>query len=74
MSELISKYNSLDTLLQQQVIQFMDYLLSTRNITKQTNMSAYKEKILKVSEWSDEDIKILNDNKRTFNQWNITEW
>ena len=58
MSELVSKYNSLDTLLQQQVLQFMDYLLSTRNITKQTNSLAYKEKILKVSEWSDEDIKM----------------
>ena len=60
MNELLVKYNSLDTLLQRQVIEFVDYLISTKNIVKQINLSAYKKKILKVSTWSDDDKKFIN--------------
>ena len=74
MEELITKYNSLDLILQRQVVMFIDYLLSTRNAVKQTNISNYKKKILKVSQWSDEDMQIFNDNNKLFKQWSIQEW
>ncbi len=74
MNELLIKYNSLDSVLQHQVLLFIDYLISTKNIVKTTNMSAYKKKILKVSDWSKEDIQVFNDNNKKFNQWNIPQW
>lgn len=74
MEEFITKYNSLDLVLQRQVVMFIDYLLSTRNAVKQINISNYKKKILKVSQWSDEDMQIFNDNNKLFKQWNIQEW
>ena len=74
MNELLIKYNSLDSVLQHQVLLFIDYLISTKNIVKTTNMSEYKKKILKVFDWSKEDIQVFNDNNKKFNQWNIPQW
>ena len=47
MEELIAKYNSLDSILQRQVLLFIDYLISTKNTVKQINISNYKKKINK---------------------------
>ncbi len=74
MNELLLKYDSLDTFLQKQVLEFIDYLLSMKNTVKTVNMSAYKKKILNVSTWSEDEIKIFDENAKTFNQWNIAEF
>lgn len=74
MNEVLLKYEALDTFLQKQVLEFMDYLLAMRNKVKTVNMSAYKKKILKVSTWSEDDMKIFDENAKRFNQWTITEF
>ena len=74
MEELLTKYNSLDLVLQRQVDMFVDYLLSTKRAVKQTNISNYKEKILNVSQWTDEDMQVFDDNNKLFDKWNIQEW
>jgi len=62
MNELLVKYNSLDLFLQRQVIEFVDYLLVTKNMMKITNQSDYKKKILKVSKWSETDVNQITEN------------
>jgi hypothetical protein len=74
MNEVLLKYEALDTFLQKQALEFMDYLLSMKNKVKPVNMSDYKQKILKVSTWPEEDIEIFNKNRKLFNQWNIAEF
>ncbi len=74
MNELLLKYNSLDFILQRQVMEFVDYLLITKNITKPTSMSEYKKKILNVSAWSEQDANQILENQKLFNKWNIEEF
>lgn len=74
MSELEIKYNLLDPLLQKQVLEFIDFLVSTNKIVSSDNLSSYKKKILKTSKWSKNDINQLNDNLKHLNQWKIEEW
>ncbi len=74
MSELEIKYNLLDPLLQKQVLEFIDFLVSTNKIVSSDNLSSYKNKILKTSKWSKNDINQLNDNLKHLNQWKIEEW
>jgi len=73
MEELLIKYNSLDSVLQHQVIEFVDYLLSTQKMVKRQNLSAYKKRILAVSTWSEQDCQIFEENKKYWEQWKIDE-
>lgn len=74
MDELLIKYEALDSMLQKQVLDFIDYLLSMNVANKTVNMTSYKKKILNVSTWSKDDVKIFNENAKYFNQWNIAEF
>jgi hypothetical protein len=74
MDELLLKYNSLDFFLQRQVMEFVDYLLITRNMTKTTTLSDYKKKILNVSSWTLEETNQITENQKLFNKWNIQEF
>lgn len=74
MSELEIKYNLLDSVLQRQVLEFIDFLVSSKNIAKQQNLSSYKKKIAKTSIWSKQDVANLNENMKQINQWKIEEW
>ena len=74
MNELLIKYEALDTMLQKQVLDFIDYLLSMEVANKTVNMTSYKKKILNVSTWSKDDVKIFNENTKYFNQWDIAEF
>jgi hypothetical protein len=74
MNELLLKYNSLDSFLQRQVLEFVDYLLITRNMTKTQTLSEYKQKILNVSTWTIEETNQITENQKLFNKWNIQEF
>ena len=74
MNEVLVKYNELDILMQQQVLEFMDYLLSKKDTVKPVNMSEYKKRLLDISTWSEDSIKVFYENVKSFNQWNIAEF
>lgn len=74
MDEVLTKYNALDSFFQNQVLQYIDYLLSMKKSSEQINMSAYKEKILNVSTWREEDLEILNNNSKQFSEWKMEEF
>jgi len=74
MNELILKYNQLDSVMQHQVMQFIDYLIATGHLIKNTSLADYKKKILNVSTWQDTDIQEFDNNNKFWQKCNIQEW
>lgn len=72
MTDLMLKYSLLNKSAQQEVNDFLDFLLSKQKI-KKTNID-YKIKIHTVSTWSDSDLAVFKNNQSLFNQWRIEEW
>jgi len=74
MSDIVVKYNSLNKIARQEVNDFMDFLLSKQKTNKPNFLTPYKNKILNVSDWSDSDLKIFDENQKLFNQLGVQEW
>ncbi len=73
MSELLIKYNQLDALQKQELLDFLDFLLSKKK-KQQPDLNDYKKKLLEISVWSEEDLAIFEENKKRFDEWQPTEW
>ncbi|MEM9674312.1 MAG: hypothetical protein ACFB15_28955 [Cyclobacteriaceae bacterium] len=74
MRELLTKYQALSPQTQQQVDDFIDFLLTKDQANKPFNMKAWKEKIKSVSVWSEEDLQVFEENRKLFNNWRSPEW
>lgn len=74
MSDIVVKYNRLNKTARQEVNDFMDFLLSKQKSEKPNFLATYKNKILRVSTWTDSDLKIFDQNQQLFNQWRVQEW
>jgi len=74
MSELTHKYNLLDAAARRELNDFLDFLLSKARRHDNGGQKSYKQNILKVSVWSEEDIKVLHEHTRLFDQWKPAEW
>ncbi len=74
MSGIVVKYNRLNKTAKQELSDFMDFLLSKQASEGSNFLTAYKNKILNVTVWSDSDLKIFEENKKLFNQWSVQQW
>ncbi len=74
MTDILLKHSLLDKSAQQEISDFVDYLLSKKRVQKTTPLADYKKKILSVSTWSEEDLKNFDDNHYLFNLRKINEW
>jgi hypothetical protein len=77
MAELLLKYELLDSLGKQQLLEYLNLLLSTKTTKKQGpkfDVNAYRKNLLKVSVWSDEDIALIEEARQHFNNWGPKEW
>ena len=74
MNDIALKYRLLDKNGRKEVNDFMDFLLSRRKINKSKQIKSYKKRILTVSTWTDEDLKVFKKNAESFNNWKIEEW
>jgi len=72
MADIVLKYNLLSKNAQQEVNDFLDFLLSKQ--TTQKPNKDYRTKILSVSTWTDSDLNIFKDNQSLFDQWRVEEW
>lgn len=54
MSDISIKYSLLNKTAKQEILDFIDFLLSKGKTEKQTSLSAYKKKILQVSTWKNQ--------------------
>ncbi len=76
MAELLLKYELLDPLGKQQLLEYLNLLLSTKAIKKQGpkfDVSAYRKNLLKISVWSDEDIALIEEARQHLNNWGPKE-
>ena len=72
MGDLLSKFELLDAEGKQQVLDYLDFLLSKKK-TK-FDVKAYRENLLKVGVWSDEDIAPIEEARQLINNWKVKEW
>jgi hypothetical protein len=71
-SELLKKYDALSPEGQQEVDNFIDFMLIRHK--KTFDIQSWKEKIKGVSVWSEDDVKVFDENQQMFNQWKTEEW
>jgi hypothetical protein len=78
MAELLLKFELLDPLGKQQLLEYLNLLLSTKTTKKgekaKFDVNAYRKNLLKVSVWSDEDIALIEEARQHFNNWKVKEW
>jgi len=74
MDELIIKFGSLDPARRQEVLDFLDFLISKQQKEKTGSFDSYKASILEVSTWSEEDIEAMQANSEKLNTWQVPEW
>ncbi len=73
MGDLLLKYQLLNDEEKKQVVDFLDFVLAKKE-RKLIDMSDYKENILQVSIWSEEDAEAIVDAQKKLNQWQPTDW
>ena len=74
MNKILTKYHALSPETQQQVDDFLDFMLVKDQNRKSFDMRAWKEKIKSVGVWSEEDVQPFEENRKLFNQWQSPEW
>jgi TnpA family transposase len=75
MDELLEKYQKLDEAHQQELLAFVDNLLLREKLEQSSaDLSNYKERINKVSVWSDEHIEQMEKDLKSIGKWTIPEW
>ncbi|MEX0813327.1 MAG: hypothetical protein WD048_13995 [Chitinophagales bacterium] len=74
MDNVINKYKLLSNTAKSQVLDFIDALLSKEKSETTTSKISYRDKLLKVSQWSDSDIKVYEKNAVLLNNWKAEEW
>ncbi len=73
MEELILKYNLLDSFGQQELMDFLEFLVQKKQNQASTSASNYKKQLLQVSTWTDEDLAEIQSKSSKFN-FEGSEW
>lgn len=74
MTDIVLKYNLLNKTAQKEVSDFIDFLLTKNSISNKNSTSNYKDKILKVSTWSEADIKEITNEMKKFQKLEVQNW
>lgn len=72
MGNLLSKFELLDSESKQQLLDYLDFLLSKKK--KKFNYEAYSKRILAVSVWTDEEVAPIAEAEQLINNWKVKEW
>ncbi len=73
MSEFILKYSMLDSNDKKQVLEFINNLFQKAHRSP-PSMSNYKNKIMNVSVWTDEDEQNVENGRKLINQLTTEQW
>ncbi|MEM9339878.1 MAG: hypothetical protein AAGA66_14170, partial [Bacteroidota bacterium] len=71
---LFVKYNMLSPTVQQEVNDFLDFVLTKHKGEKAFDMKVWKSKIKNVSVWSPADIQMIEESRDQFKDWKTEEW
>ena len=74
MNELILNYNLLDAMGKQEVLDFLKFLVQKRQKSVvDISLTDYKQQIMQVSVWSEEDIAEMNKNAESL-KFETPQW
>ncbi len=73
MDNAILKYEQLPPLEKKEVADFIDFLFTKLRKPK-SDSSNTKKREFPESVWSEEDLKIFEENRKLFNQWEPPTW
>ncbi len=74
MDEFLIKLGLLDSIKRQEILNFLDFLLNKQKKEREGNFKSYKEQILEVSTWNEEDVAEINASGKKLDQWQVPEW
>jgi len=74
MNDFALKYDKLDIISKREVEDFLDYLLSKKKIHASQKVSSYKQQLLEVGIWSDDDISIMENFQKSMINLEIPKW
>jgi AAA+ ATPase superfamily predicted ATPase len=83
MNDLILKYSLLDDFRKQEVQDFIDFLLNKQEKKEkvekppksdESKKGTYRERIMKIPVWSEEEVAVFDENRKLFNKWTVEEW
>ena len=74
MDEIIVKFGLLDPIKRQEILDFLDFLLNKQKKERAGSFKSYKERILQVSVWSEDDISAMQTSSKRLSQWQAPEW
>lgn len=75
MNDLIQTYHQLSDTQQKQLVAFAHLLLLKQKAKQPTgNLSEWKSRIANVSTWSEDDMKVFEQNAKHLNEWKAQDW
>jgi len=74
MDSSILKYSLLNSFEKKEVRDFIDFLFSKKKNIADSPSSDYRNKILSVSIWNEEDLKVFEEHKNDFDQLAPAKW
>ncbi|MBV6426226.1 MAG: hypothetical protein KIPDCIKN_00737 [Haliscomenobacter sp.] len=74
MDEFLIKLRLLDSIKRQEILNFLDFLLNKQKKEREGNFKFYKEQILEVSTWNEEDVAEIKASGKKLDQWQVPEW
>ena len=74
MTDILRKYKLLDKSSRKELEKFLDDLISKGSASSGQSKTKYRNKLLQVSTWSQDDINLLIQDQSLFKNWNVEEW
>lgn len=74
MDEFVVKLGMLEPFKRQELLDFLEFLLNKQTKEREGQFKTYKERILQVSVWNEDDIAELETSSKKLNQWPAPEW
>lgn len=77
MAELLLKFEMLDAVDKQHLLEFLNYLLAKKqqsSLPKKFNYKTYRKKIQAIGTWSDGDISAIEAARQNFNSRQAPTW
>ena len=74
MDSMIDNCKSLPPPYQQEVNDFIEFILMKAKAKKRFNVKNWKQRITNVSVWSEKDIQVMKKNSKGLSSWTAPEW
>jgi len=73
---IFKKIELLDAEGQKQLLDFLDFLLlrQKEKHSQEFIYETYRNQILAIGNWTDQDIELIEKTSRHLNQWQVQEW